>query len=482
MPSLGGLSRFLLAALLLIVLVPALAVTAQDELSPRPDESSPATRHAQVIAQGVAPLPGAEIGWRVRLNRAVAARRAVVEAAPAGFVLAADGAIALIDERGALLARVAPGEAVWSAPDTPRAVVTMQQKPVDYYEIALVPAEELGDKNDLAMTDRAPFTAPEGERFDIDLIRDVLERAEESVVATGPAPALLLVTSGSVFVQGDSGAVVEMTAGLSGQVIGEMVVTGASRAPAAFVVARIGPGLPDRVVLREATARSSPVARASPVGASPVSAATPDTGSALAAAGPAAETDTDNDGLTDAREDALGTSHVRADSDGDGLDDGDEIDFFGTDALLPDTDDDGLADGEEVATYGTNPFLADTDGDGAGDEEESATGSDPLDGASLPPTPTPLPTVPPEPAASPAVPAEMDGQPVTDREAAPEGEMAAAAGTPPSSGDRDGDGLSTGDEAGVYGTDPTRADSDGDGFSDGGEIAKGTDPLDPDDH
>ncbi len=65
-------------------------------------------------------------------------------------------------------------------------------------------------------------------------------------------------------------------------------------------------------------------------------------------------TDTDGDGLTDARESELGTSPTLADTDGDGLDDGAEIDIWGTDPTLFDSDNDGASDGEEINAF-TDP-------------------------------------------------------------------------------------------------------------------------------
>ncbi len=64
--------------------------------------------------------------------------------------------------------------------------------------------------------------------------------------------------------------------------------------------------------------------------------------------------DLDGDGLTAAEEAELGTDPTEADSDGDGLDDGVEVDDHGTDPLVDDTDGDGYLDGEEV-DGGTNP-------------------------------------------------------------------------------------------------------------------------------
>src|SRR5262249_42286152 len=74
----------------------------------------------------------------------------------------------------------------------------------------------------------------------------------------------------------------------------------------------------------------------------------------------------------------------------------------GTNPFLADTDGDGLSDGAEVNTYGTNPLLTDTDDDGFGDGDEIAAGTNP-------PAPPPFPVArpprrppgPPPPAAAP---------------------------------------------------------------------------------
>ena len=79
------------------------------------------------------------------------------------------------------------------------------------------------------------------------------------------------------------------------------------------------------------------------------------------------EVDSDNDGLTDAEESALGT-----------------------DPSNPDTDGDGLKDGEEVNVYSTDPLNPDMDGDGFNDGEEISAGTDPNDSSSMPPNQPPV--------------------------------------------------------------------------------------------
>ena len=58
--------------------------------------------------------------------------------------------------------------------------------------------------------------------------------------------------------------------------------------------------------------------------------------------------DTDDDGLSDIKEEKLGTDLMNEDTDNDGLKDGEEVKKYKSDPLKPDTDDDGLPDGDEV--------------------------------------------------------------------------------------------------------------------------------------
>lgn len=78
----------------------------------------------------------------------------------------------------------------------------------------------------------------------------------------------------------------------------------------------------------------------------------------------AAFSDSDRDGLTDAHEDA----------DLDGV-----VDAGESDPRDADSDDDGLLDGEEVDEFGSSPIDADSDGDGFDDGAEVGGGTDPAD-------------------------------------------------------------------------------------------------------
>jgi outer membrane protein OmpA-like peptidoglycan-associated protein len=136
--------------------------------------------------------------------------------------------------------------------------------------------------------------------------------------------------------------------------------------------------------------------------------------------------DTDKDGLTDCVEEKGCTNPAIADTDGDGLNDGSEVNTYKTDACNKDTDADGLIDGMEVNTYNTNPLKTDTDADGLTDSDEvNNYRTDPLDS------------------------------------------------------DSDNDELMDGAEVKTHKTNPLNPDTDAGSVFDGIEVARGTDPLNP---
>ncbi|MDA7494370.1 hypothetical protein N8485_06225, partial [Akkermansiaceae bacterium] len=92
-----------------------------------------------------------------------------------------------------------------------------------------------------------------------------------------------------------------------------------------------------------------------------------------------ASADIDGDTLTNLAEFTSRTNPRLSDTDGDGLEDQDEIE---SDPLDKDSDNDGLLDGEET---NSSPVLVDTDGDGASDAWEITTGYEPNNNKSTPP-------------------------------------------------------------------------------------------------
>jgi outer membrane protein OmpA-like peptidoglycan-associated protein len=194
----------------------------------------------------------------------------------------------------------------------------------------------------------------------------------------------------------------------------------------------------------------------------------------LTITGESCSSDKDMDGLGKCEEEKLGTNPHNADTDGDGLTDGEEVMVYKTNPLLKDTDLDGLSDFDEVKQYKTDPLKADTDGDGLNDGEEvlkyhtnplkADTDGDGLsDGDEVVKYKTD-PTMP-----------DTDGDGLND------GEEVLTYQTNPLNKDTDGDGLSDYDEVMTYKTNPLIKDTDGGSVEDGVEVARGTNPLDASD-
>lgn len=163
--------------------------------------------------------------------------------------------------------------------------------------------------------------------------------------------------------------------------------------------------------------------------------------------------------------------------------------FYIGDPNKADTDGDGINDGDEVnrvdedgSPAPTNPNNPDTDGDAANDGQEKIDGTDPLDkddfrgkdsdrdsltdkeekDGSLNPWGKPTKNEDGTFTSNPRKDGEANGAP-----------------TDPNKSDSNGDGLTDGEEK-ERGTDPLNPDTDGDGFNDGREISEGTDALDED--
>jgi hypothetical protein len=167
---------------------------------------------------------------------------------------------------------------------------------------------------------------------------------------------------------------------------------------------------------------------------------------------PDGNVDYDSDGLTSLQEYQFSPSlnPCLADTDGDSLSDGYEVNTSHTNPLLTDTDGDGLSDPYEINVSHTNPSLADTDGDGLPDPWELQHPCvNPVVGDSL---------------ADP----DLDGH--TNK-------TEYLQFTDPCVPDTDSDGLPDPDESNIYHTNPNNADSDGDGVPDGVEVEEGSNPL-----
>lgn len=432
-----------------------------------PAGPTPATGHASVVAHGIVPLAGGESVWRINAREAQAGDEARAFTS-SSFVLADGTPLLLTDDETGSRMRLAAGEAALiQAGHTVR--IESFGPPERYYLITLAAADEATESSSASTTfataplyGSEPFEL-EAADYDLDLVRDVLAADELSGIAPGAAPTVVLVTAGQLLVTTESGETT-LGAGQAAAFSGQLGFAGAEDGTS-YVAAYVGPSLPSVATPAPATPQPS-TPEASPVASPDASPEASPASSPAATPEPTEEptdesteepteepteddgTDTDGDGLTDARETELGTNPEVRDTDDDGINDGNEVDLgsdpfdidtdndvlydrgeqvYNTDIFDPDSDNDGVVDGEEVYIYGTSPTDADSDNDGVNDLNE-------INGTS--------------------------------------------GGGGGSSGDTDGDGLTDAQEA-QFGTDPNDGDSDNDTVNDSNEVAAGTNPNDP---
>jgi hypothetical protein len=416
-----------------------------------PDEPSPASGTAQVIAQGVVDIQDGDMRWQIMEGTAPLPANATESSSDLGFLIVDSGVLLAEDVATKEQQRLPPGEAMLTLSGAEQVRSALGSEPAVYRSLTLVDVDGTPPADDNLPFASEPFPGP-GARHDIDLLRDALGPGGTMTIPAGAIPTLVLVLDGVANVASETGDVFSLGEGEAVSLTGPVVVTAAENG-ATVTAAYIGPAVPQ---FAQSVATPIPGRRVIDSPGTPTSEAT----EVLPAATATPRQTTSDD----------------ADDDGDGLTNAAE-DEAGTDPNLADTDEDGLTDGEEVAQIGTSPLSADTDSDGVLDGDEVAQGTNPLDGlAAAPSEETPAaeegPAEEPTPASAVTTPGDSDGDGLED---AIEFEL----GTDPFDLDTDDDGSTDGDEYYVHQTGTRNPDTDGDGVLDGQEIANGTDPNDP---
>jgi hypothetical protein len=214
---------------------------------------SPASGHAQIIAQGVATMPD-EAAWRVVFHSIDPGSAAVLSAGGPGFILVDTGGVVVEeDERSTLLA---PAEAAFHAAPTSR-LIPIGERPTGVFALDLVPpaaADDAGDGIPVFASD--PFQAPRGNR-DIDLVRDLLEPGESTTVIGNSAPVLVLVTLGALRAEATDGSTASLRVGEASTFSGDVVLTAEGQVPSSVIAAVIGREAPIAAVA--ATPGATPV-------------------------------------------------------------------------------------------------------------------------------------------------------------------------------------------------------------------------------
>src|SRR3954464_7439375 len=242
-------------ALLAMALVVILACLPALEISTRAQQTaevfSPASGHAEVIAQGVATLPG-QASWRVVFHSIDPGNQVNLTSEGPGFVLVDTGGLVLEDGSGPV--NLAPSEAAYRAGSWAH-LVPVGARPAGLFAIDLVPpdAADAADGG-IPVYASATFQTAGGAR-DLDLVRDLLDPAESTTVIGNEAPVMVLVTLGALRADASDGSSSSLRVGEAGTFSGDIVPTAASQAPTSFVAAVIGP----EVALAAGTPGSTPV-------------------------------------------------------------------------------------------------------------------------------------------------------------------------------------------------------------------------------
>ncbi len=441
LPGRAGATAAIVA---LLGLMPLTSVLAQ-----LPDEPSPENGTAQVVAQGVVEVGADDVKWRIADRTALPPANAQSVVSDLGFVVVDSGVMLVEDLDSGEQQRLAAGEVMLSVGGAEQARVALGSDRVTYRDLALVDGGSDSNLDGAVIYESERFAGP-GARLDLDLLQDVLAPGGAMELPGGSLPGLLLIANGGADVTTESGDVLSLGAGEAISLSGPLLVTG-TESGATVTAIYAGPTVP-----RLTRASGTPMA------------------------GRAVETTTQQAAVAPAATPAA-TSPTRIatedpDDDGDGLTLSEEV-AAGTDSELADTDEDGLTDGQETAEFGTNPLLPDTDVDGVLDGDEVALGSDPNDSA--PGGETAAPVAGEEDVST-------EGAPVDEVAATPgdsdgdglEDAIEVELGTDPLDTDTDDDGLTDGAEYYTHATGTRNPDSDGDGIVDGDEIANGTNPND----
>src|SRR5215213_6375343 len=210
---------------------------------------SPASGPAQVIAQGVVPLPEGDVVWRTIRTRALLPEDAPFEERPLGFVLASSGPLLLADRETGEQIRLGTGEATLVRAGAVQQRSSLGQQPVSYLSIELVGVDAAPPPADATVLQPGqPFPSPAG-LHDLDLLSATLVAGEAFTIPDSGGTNVVLITDGAANVGSPGGDAVVLLAGEATSFSGELQVSGASDdggevQNVSFVVGVIGPEVP----------------------------------------------------------------------------------------------------------------------------------------------------------------------------------------------------------------------------------------------
>lgn len=236
---------------------------------------SPASGPAQVIAQGVVPLPAGDVVWRTVRIRTLPQEDAPFEERPLGFVLASSGPLLLVDQESGEQIRLGAGEAALVPAGTVQQRSSLGSQPVSYLSIELVGVDAAPPPADATVLQPGQSFPSPGRLHDLDLLSATLVAGEAFTIPDSGQKNVILITGGAANVGRPAGETVVILAGEAASFSGELEVSAASDGgdqEMSFVVAMIGPELPP---VAGVTASPTPLTAVEEAPASPTSEETP---------------------------------------------------------------------------------------------------------------------------------------------------------------------------------------------------------------
>ncbi len=452
-----------------------------------PAGPSPATGAASVIAQGVYNVTDADYVWQVSTYTAETGTEPLTIAAPT-FVIARTTPLLVTDENSGNQMRVANGEATYLHPGQNVRLETFGP-PDDFTFVELTPENAASAGAD-PLVGQA-FRPLAGSR-DLDLVRDVLDEGEQSVLPEGAGRTLVFGLTGQVSATASDGVEMPIAAGDIAEFEGEITFTGVtdgSEFVAAYIGAVIGFGDED-VAAQDATpATDAPASPAVSPDATPEPALVP---TEIPTQVPTVEPTAEPTAVPTEEPTAVPTDEPTATSTSVPTEAPTQVPTEEPTVVPTDVPTDlptveSTAVPTDAATVESSPVPTNDPTIAPSPEPTVATTQDPA----MAPTEAPAGAATPQPTENAVVAAlsgddapafeleVIEGDPGTDTDSDGLTEMQEAFyETNPESNDSDADGLSDFDELAEFGTDPLLADTDDDGMLDANEIfVYQTDPL-----
>jgi hypothetical protein len=197
--------------------------------------ASPASGHAQVIAQAVLELPDGPLAWE-QATVSVSDGATQVPSGDPGFLIGSYEPV-LVGDADDVRTCLEGGEALALRPNDALTAWAVSEGPATLTLLTLGPADASQADPERRLSDA--FDSPGGNR-DVDLVRDVLMPGELTTVAAGQAPTYVLVTEGAIGLETEDGEIELLAAGGRALETGKIVVIGAADGTASFVAAVIG--------------------------------------------------------------------------------------------------------------------------------------------------------------------------------------------------------------------------------------------------